>query len=73
MTLRVKICLGIFGVMIGILTVFAMDMLFNNGRMVAHSLHDRNPTCSAGCHGAVPAHATLYLRTYPPPAVVTAR
>lgn len=62
MKLHVKICLRVFGVMIGILTVFAMDMLFNGGRMVAHSLHDRNPTCSAGCHGAVPSHSALSMR-----------
>ena len=62
MSLRVKFSLAVFGIMIGILTVLALDMLFNNGRMVAHSLHDRNPTCSAGCHGAVPSHAALSLR-----------
>ena len=73
MSLRVKCSLAVFGIMIGILTVLAMDMLFNNGRMVAHSLHDRNPTCSAGCHGAAPIHPAIYLHTYPPPAVVTSR
>lgn len=62
MKLRVKLSLAVFGVMIGILTVLALDMLFNNGRMVAHSLHDRNPSCSAGCHGAVPSHSALSMR-----------
>lgn len=62
MSYRVKLSLAVLGIMIGVLTVFALDMLFNNGRMVAHSLHDRNPTCSAGCHGAVPSHAALSIR-----------
>ena len=62
MSYRVKLSLAVLGIMIGVLTVFALDMLFNNGRMVAHSLHDRNPTCSAGCNGAVPSHAALSLR-----------
>lgn len=62
MSYRVKLSLAVLGIMLGVMTALALDMLFNNGRMVAHSLHDRNPTCSAGCHGAVPSHAALSIR-----------
>lgn len=62
MSLRVKFSLAVLGIMLGVMTALALDMLFNNGRMVAHSLHDRNPTCSSGCHGVIPSHPPVSLR-----------
>lgn len=51
MSYRVKLSQAALGIMLGVMTALALDMLFNNG-----------PTCSAGCHGVVPSHAALSLR-----------
>jgi hypothetical protein len=51
MSFSVKFSLGVLGIMMGVMTVFAADMLMNNGRMIAHSLHARTPECSGSCHG----------------------
>lgn len=62
MRLSAKISLSLFGITLGILTVFALDMLFNGGSMVAHAIHRRVPECSSACHGQVHGDLGLTVR-----------
>jgi hypothetical protein len=51
MSLYTRICIALFGVAAGFIVLMAMDMVFNSGRFVAHTLHERTPECSGSCHG----------------------
>ena len=51
MSLYTRVCIALFGVAIGIVVLFAADMLLNSGRFVAHAVHSSNPGCSGTCHG----------------------
>lgn len=65
MSRRVVISLAILGIMLGVMTTFAADMLFNNGRLIAHYIHDRNPSCGNGCHqGAAFTHPHVSTFSY---------
>ena len=51
MSLYTRICVALAGICGGIVVMFAVDMLFNSGRFVAHTLHAKTPDCSGSCHG----------------------
>lgn len=51
MTLYTKTCIALFGVSIGVVVVFAADMVMNSGRFIAHAVHSKTPECSGACHG----------------------
>jgi hypothetical protein len=44
------ITLSLCGIAMGILVLFAFDMLYNNGSIAAHSLQRAYPGCDSGCH-----------------------
>ena len=52
MTLYTKICISLAGIAAGVVVMFAIDMVFNSGKFIAHSLHTRTPECSGACHGS---------------------
>lgn len=52
MTLYNRACIALFGIMAGVLVMFAADMVFNGGRFVAHTVHAKHPDCSGTCHGS---------------------
>lgn len=51
MTLYTRICIALFGIAVGVVILFAVDMTLNSGRFVAHTLHNKEPQCSGACHG----------------------
>lgn len=55
MTLYTRLCLGFFGVSVGIVVLFAIDMTLLSGRFAAHALHRKTPECSGSCHGTHPS------------------
>ena len=51
MSVYSRICVALAGIAAGVVVLFAADMLFNAGRFVSHTVHERTPNCSSGCHG----------------------
>lgn len=51
MSLYTRICVALTGIAVGVIVLFAADMVLNSGRFVAHAFHDGHPGCSGSCHG----------------------
>ena len=58
MSLFNRVCIGLFGICAGVIVLLAMDMVFNSGRFLAHTVHDRTPECSRSCHADTRQDAT---------------
>lgn len=47
-----RISIALMGISFGVLVVFAIDMLINQGRWMAHSVRTNHPNCGNTCHTA---------------------
>lgn len=51
-----KICYGLFGIVLGFMALFSMDMVIYKGKFIAHSFKRYQPGCGIGCHEIGPTN-----------------
>lgn len=45
-----RVSFALFGIILGLLTCFSVDMVMNRGKYIAHHFKRYQPSCSISCH-----------------------